>query len=80
MPVYPLAARGASCASGGCGCHDRRPAYPSDTTDEQWRVLQPVVKAVMAELVQVSGRPMVHDMRAMLDAGAWAASGVPGRS
>jgi transposase len=68
MPVYPLAARSASCASPGCRCHDRRPAYPSDTTDEQWQVLQPEAGAVMAELAQVSGRPMVHDRRAMVDA------------
>ncbi len=68
MPVYPLAARSASCPSRGCRCHDRRPAYPSDTTDEQWQALQPEVTAVMAELVQVSGRPMDHDLRAMLDA------------
>jgi hypothetical protein len=68
MPVYPLAARSASCASPGCRCHDRRPVYPSDTTDEQWQVLRPEAGAVMAELVQVSGRPMVHDRRAMMDA------------
>jgi transposase len=68
MPVYPLAARSASCSSRGCRCHDRRPAYPSDTTDEQWQVLQPEAEAVMAGLVQASGRPMVHDRRAMLDA------------
>ena len=68
MPVYPLAARSASCASPGCRCHDRKPAYPSDTADAQWRVLEPEARAVMAELAQVSGRPMVHDVRAMLDA------------
>jgi transposase len=68
MPVYPLAARSASCASPGCRCHDRRPAYPSDTSDEQWQVLRPEAGAVMAELVQVSGRPMLHDRRAMVDA------------
>ena len=68
MPVYPLAALSASCPSRGCRCHDRGPAYPSDTTDKQWQALQPQVTAVMAELVQVSGRPMDHDLRAMLDA------------
>lgn len=68
MPVYPVAGGSASCASPGCRCHDRAPVYPSDTTDGQWRVLEPVVSAVMAELVQVSGRPMVHDLRAMADA------------
>jgi transposase len=68
VPVYPVAARSASCASPRCRCHDRTPAYPSDTTDEQWRVLQPEAGAVMAGLVRVSGRPMVHDLRAMVDA------------
>jgi transposase len=64
MPVY----QSASCVSPGCWCHDRRPACPPGTTDEQWQVLRPEVMAVMAELVQVSGRPMDHDLRAMLDA------------
>ena len=68
MPVYPVPAPGASCASPGCRYRDRGRAYPSDTTDEQWQVLLPEVKAVMAELLQVSGRPMTHDLRAMLGA------------
>ena len=68
MPVYPAAARSASCSSRGCRCHDRRPAYPSDTADGQWQVLEPEARAVMAGLVQASGRPMVHDLRAMVDA------------
>jgi transposase len=68
MPVYPLAAGSASCVSPGCWCHDRMPAYPSDATDGQWQVLRPEVEAVMAGLTQVSGRPMVHDLRAMVDA------------
>ena len=70
MPVYRAAARNASvsCASPGCWCRDRRPAYPSDLTDEQWRVLEPRAREVMAELTVAVGRPMRHDLRAMCDA------------
>lgn len=71
MPVYPAAARYASCASPGCWCRDRRPAYPSDLTDEQWAVLEPRARQVMAELTIAVGRPMVHDLRAMCDAVAY---------
>jgi transposase len=42
--------------------------YPSDLTDAEWQVLAGEARAVMAELVTVSGRPMVHDLRATLDA------------
>jgi transposase len=44
------------------------PRYPSDLTDDQWRVLEPQARAVMAELVRARGRPMGHDLRAMCDA------------
>jgi transposase len=68
MPVYPVAARFASCASPGCWCCDRTARYPSDLTDEQWRVLMPRAREVMTELVVAAGRPMTHDLRAMCDA------------
>ncbi|MEP7025010.1 MAG: IS5 family transposase [Actinomycetota bacterium] len=68
MPVYPVAPRSASCTSRGCWCHGRAASYPSDTADAQWQVLEPEARAVMAGLVQASGRPMVHDLRAMVDA------------
>lgn len=70
MPVYPAAARKAStaCQSPGCWCRDRRPAYPSDLTEEQWAVLEPRAREVMRELTIAVGRPMVHDLRAMCDA------------
>jgi transposase len=42
--------------------------YPSDLTDEQWTVLEPEARVVMAELTRTAGRPMVHDLRAMVDA------------
>ena len=68
MPVYLPAAGNASCASPGCWCRDRRPCYPSDLTDEQWAVLEPRARQVMADLTIAVGRPMVHDLRAMCDA------------
>ena len=68
MPVYPTAGPNASCVSPNCPCHDRLPRYPSDLTDAQWAVLQPEARAAMADLVRCSGRPMVHDLRAMVDA------------
>src|SRR5216683_3555432 len=72
MPVYPAAAGNAStCASPGCWCRDRRPAYPSDLTGEQWAVLEPRARQVMAELAVAVGRPMTHDLRAMCDAVAY---------
>jgi transposase len=36
-------------------------------TDAQWRVLEPHARAVMDEIRRATGRPMVHDLRAMLD-------------
>jgi transposase len=71
MPVYPAAARNASCASPGCWCRDRVPRYPSDLTDDQWAVLEPRAREVMTELIIAVGRPMVHDLRAMCDAVAY---------
>jgi transposase len=55
----------------GCWCHDRVRRYPSDLSDEQWKVLEPQARAVMKELVTAAGRPMAHDLRAMVDAVAY---------
>lgn len=69
MSVYTSATVNASgCASSGCACRDRKPAYPSDLTDIEGQVLEPEARGMMAELVTVTGRPMVHDLRATLDA------------
>jgi transposase len=68
MPVYPTPDADTSCASPGCACHARARRYPSDLTDEQWVLLAPRARAIMAELVRSSGRPMVHNLRAVLDA------------
>jgi transposase len=42
--------------------------YPSDLSDAEWAVLRPQAEEVMAEIRRASGRPMVHDLRAMVDA------------
>jgi transposase len=69
VPVYPVAPQFATrCPSQGCWCHDRVPRYPSDLSDDQWKVLEPQARAVMKELVVAAGRPMDHDLRAMVDA------------
>lgn len=68
MPVYPMAEADTSCASPGCACRARTRRYPSDLTDQQWTLLEPRARVIMAELVRGSGRPMVHDLRAVLDA------------
>jgi transposase len=47
------------------------PCYPSDLSDEQWAVLEPRAREVMAGLTIAVGRPMVHDLRAMCDAVAY---------
>jgi transposase len=47
------------------------PRYPSDLSDDQWKVLEPQARAVMKELSAAAGRPMGHDLRAMVDAVAY---------
>jgi transposase len=37
-------------------------------SDKEWEVLRPQAEQVMAELRRATGRPMSHDLRAMLDA------------
>jgi len=41
----------------------RKRAYPSDTSDAEWAVLEPLVPAVKPD-----GRPARHDRRAIVDA------------
>jgi transposase len=67
MSVYRADVVGASTCP-GCWCRDRVPRYPSDLTDAQWGVLRPEAEQVMADLRRTTGRPMVHDLRAMVDA------------
>jgi transposase len=42
---------------------DRSPLYPSDTSDEQWAVIEPLLPAV-----RTGGRPEKHPRRAIVDA------------
>src|SRR5712691_11339631 len=70
MPVYRADLLGASTCP-GCWCRDRVPRYPSDLTDAQWEVLRPEAEQVMDELRRAAGRPMVHQLRAMVDAIAY---------
>jgi transposase len=45
------------------------PRYPSDVTDTEWELLRPEAEAMMAQLRRSpAGRPMEHDLRAVLDA------------
>ena len=69
MSVYLVEPTKASCRVSGCQCRDRGPRYPSDVTDAEWELLRPQAQAVMAELRRgPGGRPMDHDLRAVLDA------------
>lgn len=68
MSVYPLNPPNTNCRTSGCQCRDRLARYPSDLTDAQWNLLRPQAEQVMAELRRAAGRPMLHDLRAMLDA------------
>ena len=68
MPVYPATTSNTTCRAAGCWCRDRVARYPSDLTDAQWALLRPQAEQVMAELRHAAGRPMLHDLRAMLDA------------
>jgi transposase len=69
MSVYLVEATKASCRVSGCLCRDRGPRYPWDATDAEWELLGPQAWAVMAELRRgPGGRPMEHDLRAVLDA------------
>jgi transposase len=71
MPVYRVNALSTSCLVNGCLCRDRVRSYPSDLTDAQWEVLRPEAEGVMVDTRRAQGRPMVHDLRAMVDAIAY---------
>ena len=46
----------------------RRHPIAAPPTDAQWKILEPQARQVMDELRRTAGRPMVHDLRALLDA------------
>lgn len=50
-----------------CGCTLRPPRYPSDLTDEEWAILEPVLPAALSGPGR-RGRPEKHHRRAVLDA------------
>jgi transposase len=50
-----------------CGCGERVPRYPTDLTDEQWAVLEPLLPAMLC-LTVLGGRPEKHWRRTMIDA------------
>ena len=50
-----------------CGCVQRRPTYPSDTTDAQWAILEPLLTPA-AWTRATGGRPERHHRRAIVDA------------
>jgi transposase len=68
MPVYLVDESSARCPVEGCRCRQRVACYPSDLSDAQWEVLRPEAEAVMDEIRRATGRPMAHELRAMLDA------------
>ena len=61
----------AACASAGwpcgCGCAQRTPFYPTDLTDEQWAVLEPLLPPMLCD-TELGGRPEKHRRRTMIDA------------
>lgn len=50
-----------------CGCAQRVPRYPTDLTDEQWAVLEPVLPVMLCQ-TELGGRPEKHWRRTMIDA------------
>jgi transposase len=61
----------AACANQGwpcdCGCAQRTPRYPTDLTDAQWAVLEPLLPVMLCE-TELGGRPEKHWRRTMVDA------------
>jgi putative transposase len=50
-----------------CGCAGRSPRYPTDLTDAQWAVLEPLLPAMLSR-TELGGRPEKHRRRTMIDA------------
>jgi transposase len=64
-PVLPGdATSGCSCP---CGCATRARCYPTDLTDAQWAVLEPLLPVMLCGTVP-GGRPEKHWRRTMIDA------------
>lgn len=68
MTLNPAAAGGANAPwPCDCGCAERVPCYPTDLTDGQWAVLEPLLPAMLCG-TPLGGRPEKHWRRTMLDA------------
>ena len=68
MPLNRVLAADASYeCSCECGCVTRARRYPTDLTDAQWAVLEPLLP-VMLCLTELGGRPELHFRRTMVDA------------
>lgn len=68
MPLNPVSAGSASYpCSCDCGCATRAPRYPTDLTDAQWAVLEPLLPVMLCRTA-LGGRPEKHWRRAMIDA------------
>lgn len=66
-PVPAAAATAGRACACECGCRERTPFYPSDLTDEQWRVLEPELPVMLCG-TGTGGRPERHCRRTMIDA------------
>ena len=66
-PVLAVPATRSRPCSCECGCRERAPRYPSDLTDAQWAVLEPLLPRVLA-WTELGGRPEKHCRRTMIDA------------
>ena len=66
MPSNPALAAAANSAC-DCGCASRPRHYPSDLTDAQWAVLEPVLPVPLCR-TPLGGRPERHDRRTMVNA------------
>jgi putative transposase len=50
-----------------CSCAQRVPRYPTDLTDAQWAVLEPLLPVMLCD-TELGGRPEKHWRRTMIDA------------
>jgi len=66
MPSNPALAAAANSAC-DCGCASRPRHYPSDLTDAQWAVLEPVLPVPLCR-TPLGGRPERHERRTMVNA------------
>jgi putative transposase len=68
MPLNRVTAADASYAcSCECGCLTRARRYPTDLTDGQWAVLEPLLPVMLCTTV-LGGRPELHARRTMINA------------